>query len=218
MDDPITRRTMVALMARWNISYYEKQDHLAVAKAAQEKADSSAAVVDQCKATCKALGFDRDDKENWALALQLFGQEASELYNQARDPSWPPWHFTRPPLVLEGEVTEIAAIAAPQGSSEGAASSENEAILERPPVKKIALDRLKIAGEEGSKASEIRDYIQKTYGGEIHEKTVGMTLYRLLKEGKVRRDKHTWFIAPEAMNPGVGTPGSDSSQDKRKED
>lgn len=77
-----------------------------------------------------------------------------------------------------------------------------------PKIKDIALDRAKAAGADGIKASAIRDYIANTYRQHIHEKTVGMTLYRLLKDGKVSRDRHTWFIVPEAVNPGAGTPGS----------
>ena len=50
-----------------------------------------------------------------------------------------------------------------------------------------------------------------TYRGEIHEKTVGMTLYRLLQDKLVRREGHTWFLVPqpiaETKNPGGETPG-----------
>ena len=80
-----------------------------------------------------------------------------------------------------------------------------------PRVSDIILDRLKSAGAKGSKAAPIQDYIERTYGTKIHDKTVGMTLYRLSREDppKVRREGHTWFIADEAMNPGAATPGSE---------
>jgi hypothetical protein len=81
-----------------------------------------------------------------------------------------------------------------------------------PRVRDIVLDRLQEAGAEGSKAAPIQAYIESTYATKIHDKTVGMTLYRLMKEGLVRRDGHTWFIAPEAVNPGAATPGSDQSE------
>jgi len=78
---------------------------------------------------------------------------------------------------------------------------------EMPRVSDIVLDRLKTAGAKGSKAAPIQDYIETTYGTKIHDKTVGMTLYRLQKDGRVRRRGHTWFIVRETVNPGAVTPG-----------
>lgn len=80
---------------------------------------------------------------------------------------------------------------------------------EMPRISDIVLDQLRKAGEAGTKARLIQEYIESTYGQEIHDKTVGMTLYRLAQENppKVRREGHTWFIVPETVNPGGGTPG-----------
>jgi len=88
-----------------------------------------------------------------------------------------------------------------------------------PSVISIIIDCLRAAGASGTKAAAIREYIQNTYGQDIHEKTVGMTLYRLSQKGRVRREGHTWFYVPtiaesvvfETKNPGVGTPGSTST-------
>jgi hypothetical protein len=80
----------------------------------------------------------------------------------------------------------------------------------RPTVREVALARLRLAGGAGAKASQIREYFERTFGEVVHEKTVGMTLYRLLKLNRVRRDGHTWFYVPpegETKNPGVGAPG-----------
>jgi hypothetical protein len=80
----------------------------------------------------------------------------------------------------------------------------------RPTVREVALMRLRAAGDKGAKAADIRDYFERTYGEVVHEKTVGMTLYRLLKANQVRRDGHTWFFGPpsaETKNPGGETPG-----------
>jgi hypothetical protein len=76
-----------------------------------------------------------------------------------------------------------------------------------PRVRDAVLDQLKQAGVVGRKASSIREYFERTYSRNLHSKTVGMTLYRLLKEGLVRREGRTWFIVDETMNPGAGTPG-----------
>lgn len=82
----------------------------------------------------------------------------------------------------------------------------------RPTVREVALSRLRDAGAKGAKAADIRDYFERTYGQVVHEKTVGMTLYRLLQANQVRRDGHTWFFGPavaETKNPGGETPGLD---------
>jgi hypothetical protein len=98
-------------------------------------------------------------------------------------------------------------------SGEKVAKVLNEAIEQRMPrVRDIVLDRLKAAGADGSKAAAIQAYIESTYSKKIHPKTVGMTLFRLAQEKRVRRQGHTWFIGPESMNPGVAAPGSEEAE------
>lgn len=84
-------------------------------------------------------------------------------------------------------------------------------MLPRPPIKDIAIEQLSLAGRSGLKAAAIREYAERKYGLVMHEKTVGMTLYRLLKENLVHRDGHTWFFGPasvpETKDPGGETPG-----------
>ena len=81
----------------------------------------------------------------------------------------------------------------------------------RPTVREVSLNLLEGAGSTGMKADRIREYLDRTYGLSVHEKTVGMTLYRLSRDGLVRRTGHTWFLVQpetEGKNPGVGAPGS----------
>jgi len=82
----------------------------------------------------------------------------------------------------------------------------------RPALRSILLEQLKSMGANGAKAAQLREYFERTYGEVIHEKTVGMTLYRLSLEGLVRRDGHNWFFgAPtttgETKNPAGETAG-----------
>lgn len=67
-----------------------------------------------------------------------------------------------------------------------------------PSVREIALQQLKRAGEQGTKASAIREVVESILKKRVHDKTVGMTLYRLSQEDppKVRRDGQTWFFVP----------------------
>jgi hypothetical protein len=74
----------------------------------------------------------------------------------------------------------------------------------------VIIERLAAAGAAGAKASSIREFYERASGKSIHEKTVGMTLYRLQGEGLVRREGHVWFSAlpkAETENPGGDTPG-----------
>lgn len=85
----------------------------------------------------------------------------------------------------------------------------------RPTLRVFLLDALERAGANGGKAAVFRELFERTFGEMIHEKTVGMTLYRLSKEGLVTRDGHNWFFvsrqaADETENPGAGTPGPNS--------
>lgn len=81
-----------------------------------------------------------------------------------------------------------------------------------PRIRDVVLDRLKAAAEKGTRAAPIRDFIKQAYGRDIHEKTVGMTLYRLSKESppQAHRIGIQWFFGPDnsgTKNPGAETPG-----------
>lgn len=60
-------------------------------------------------------------------------------------------------------------------------------------IRDLVVDRLREAGDAGTKVAPIKDFIG-LQGIEMHEKTVGMTLYRLAKEGLARRDGRIWFF------------------------
>ena len=85
-----------------------------------------------------------------------------------------------------------------------------------PKIRDIVLDQLREAGNRGQKAAPIQKYIEESYHTLLHEKTVGMTLWRLSKEDMVYRKGQTWFYGAQAgqtstvttENPGAETPGS----------
>ena len=68
----------------------------------------------------------------------------------------------------------------------------------QPSVREIALQQLKRAGVGGTKANAIREVVESILKKKVHDKTVGMTLYRLSQEDppKVRREGQTWFFVP----------------------
>lgn len=84
-------------------------------------------------------------------------------------------------------------------------------------VRDLVIDRLRVAGDAGTRASAIRKFIESTLGVTIHPKTAGMTLWRLSKEEPplARREGQTWFFVPAKAgteNPGVSPPGSINSE------
>ena len=65
-------------------------------------------------------------------------------------------------------------------------------------VKDFVLGEAKRAYPDSIKAAQVREAL-KAVGHEVHEKTVGMTLYRLSKRGLVRREGNEWFYVKEPM-------------------
>lgn len=191
MTDDVTRTAMVGLLARWQMALRQRDQQYAIRDRAAEEGDRFQNVAIQCREACKALGYDREGLTlaDWRASVADFLDEALALYNGNRPSDLPEW-------VLRDAEEE---------------DSSQETV--RPPVREIALALLRSAGPEGMKASEIRKHIDENFAGGIHEKTVGMTLYRLLQDNQVRRDGHTWFyVAPTGgtKNPGVGAPGRSS--------
>jgi hypothetical protein len=96
-------------------------------------------------------------------------------------------------------------------------SSPSEIVgTKTPRVREVTLDRLQASGDRGQKAADIRKFIEQAYPIKLHEKTVGMTLYRLSQENLVHRKGQVWFYGPQAEltlpaepeNPGAGAPGN----------
>jgi hypothetical protein len=99
-----------------------------------------------------------------------------------------PGHAAEPGNVVASQETAVFEAAAEEGAGSAA----------KPRVRDAVLGRLKLAGERGLKASDLRQYYENAFATTLHEKTIGMTLYRLSKEELVRRDGRTWFyITPQ---------------------
>jgi len=67
----------------------------------------------------------------------------------------------------------------------------------RPPLREYLLLELQRAGAAGAKAAALRASFQEHFHIEIHEKTVGMTLYRLSQNREVHRRGHFWFYGAD---------------------
>jgi len=72
----------------------------------------------------------------------------------------------------------------------------------RPPVsiRTAVLEYLR-SSPNGATAREVRQHLLSAHGIETHEKTPGMTLYRLLKDEKARREGRRWFYVETDEEP-----------------
>jgi len=69
-------------------------------------------------------------------------------------------------------------------------------------IKELVLRHLKDAGEGGILASTIKDSL-KAQGIAMHDKTVGMNLWRLSQDNLSRREGRTWFYIPQEEVDGL---------------
>ena len=66
-------------------------------------------------------------------------------------------------------------------------------------LRQIVLERLDAAAPKGSKAAAIRAYAKDNLQRDFSIKAVGMTLNRLAKEGRARRDGQVWFPVQQGL-------------------
>lgn len=72
---------------------------------------------------------------------------------------------------------------------------------DKPTLRDFVLSTLKKQHPAPLKAREIQEQYEFLYG-KIHDKTVGMTLYRLSKDGEVVRKGRDWTFSAEDKNGG----------------
>ena len=101
----------------------------------------------------------------------------------------------------------VAALAAEADRSDGPASITTFApstipawTASRPTVREFILERAREAYPNAVRAKSLKAEYERTYGGDIHVKTMGMTLYRTaLRDGSMRRLGWDWFYVPPEL-------------------
>jgi hypothetical protein len=83
-------------------------------------------------------------------------------------------------------------------------TAAGDSTAETPRIRDRVLAYLEAKYPSGCLASELREHLLNSFGTETHEKTVGMTLYRLSKQGLVTRKGRTWFFAAEGTKDSAG--------------
>lgn len=64
-------------------------------------------------------------------------------------------------------------------------------------VRELVLEAAQLAYPNAVKATALHNQLEEA-GHRLHDKTVGMTLYRLSQDGYVRRKGREWFFVPES--------------------
>jgi hypothetical protein len=180
----LDRSAIVAILVRHAAAWIERKHKIEAKEGIEKEIAALNSKVADCEVALRVFGFDVSDSATWDAIQSTYGQEVRNVFAH-------PQH---------GVQDQPELLPTPTPSAQPVSR-----------IQDLVLDALRACGDRGSKAAPIRNAIVKLHGP-IHDKTVGMTLYRLLNKGLVRRSGHTWFFVPpdaETKNPGVGAPGSD---------
>jgi hypothetical protein len=132
---------------------------------------ANAEVRDSAYAALKVFGFAGGEGVNrWELVRQAIGDE----------------RYFRAVAVARG--TESPPLLEHMGGGEPRAEKATRSAV---PIRIAVLEYLRSL-EGGATARQVRQHLLSAHGIETHEKTPGMTLYRLMKDGLARREGRTW--------------------------
>ncbi|MDQ2879086.1 MAG: hypothetical protein M3R41_08435 [Pseudomonadota bacterium] len=140
------------------------------------------------------FGFDSSQAKVWTAVREVIGQDA---YQHGLDVGNGKIDAKKAEPPKQPLVNAMLAEAVEAFRSSQPLKTENAA---RPKIADAILAFMRDRGKAGVKASEVRRHLKSDYGIDTHEKTPGMTLYRLSKEGLVRREGRTWFPVDTAKD------------------
>ncbi|RWC72749.1 MAG: hypothetical protein EOS30_15275 [Mesorhizobium sp.] len=168
---------------------------------ASERAAEAAATIANVRPALSVFGFDTSAPKLWDLVKAAIGNEMYlRAFRIARGEEDQKQDGTADRSVVKNEDDEDGA----DGEMEETeVDTDTDSIdeSETPRIKDVVIERLRQSGEEGARLSEIKEFVT-AQGIPMHEKTVGMTLYRLSKDGLTRRAGRTWYYVPPAEQEG----------------
>jgi len=93
-----------------------------------------------------------------------------------------------------------------QSNTQNASETEDTTVSSAPSIKDAILEFVRNAGQAGTSAREVRQHLTDSHNLNVHEKTPGMTLYRLLKDNLVRREGRRWYATAAGQNNEIEAP------------
>ncbi|AEH85351.1 hypothetical protein Mesop_0859 [Mesorhizobium opportunistum WSM2075] len=172
--------------------------------AANERVAAAQAIMANVRPALAVFGFDTGAGKLWDIVKEAIGVER---YNTAFEVAKGEQNESRTGASGESQQSKTE----DTGKGEGSGHSRNVDESHTPKIKDIVLERLRQAGDAGARASEIKEFVS-AQGIEMHEKTVGMTLYRLSNEGSVHREGRTWVFIPESERDDRGLVAEGTSE------
>lgn len=148
------------------------------------------------EALSKVYGFvepPEEGKNKWDLVAKVLGPAR---YNAA-------WRIGRgePPKTLSNNTGDDHLPAQKAEADAAVGGSTVTAVGKREVSTRTAiLEHLEAAGDQGTTAADLRQHLLVAHGITVHEKTPGMTLYRLFKDGLARRSGRTWYAVQQRAN------------------
>jgi hypothetical protein len=166
--------------------------------------------LEDCRATARffslQIDFPEDDDRHMSARREHEMRMEREYRNRAAQGGLPLIANRSSSAPGAGTLIEMSSSTRPP-----VASAANEATASgRPPLREYLLQQLQLLGRAGGKAAGLRALYEQAFATQIHEKTVGMTLYRLFKQGEVHRDGHTWFYGRGLAEPAVPDAGEEN--------
>jgi len=187
--DEHDKAAVVALLIRTvRIGVELKRDRALVAEA-NERIAANTVTRSKTISAFGVFGFEGGD-ELWDHVAQSLGGAA---YNRAID-------------IGKGEEfpTLLEKMGGGEANTKGSKTDDNQnagmAVHAPPRIKDAILGHLREVGEAGTTARAVRQHLKDVHNLTVHEKTPGMTLYRLLKDGLVSRQGRTWYAKATAEN------------------
>ncbi|MDP1749633.1 MAG: hypothetical protein Q8L22_09250 [Reyranella sp.] len=207
---PITeddKKALTSLVYRYHLTSFRRADDRELIKELEKQVANRTADLVRIASALTIFGIDISKKGDsqtnfWRDVEKTVGtQEYYEALNRARAEMGRSPYDPRTRFGGGEELVETPNSEAETPTSEGT-------------VRDLVLSSLASAGSEGRKASAIRIEIEAQRGTKLHEKTVGMTLYRLSQETppRVHRRGRTWFH----VEPGTALTGANDEQNTRE--
>jgi hypothetical protein len=140
-----------------------------------------------------AFGFEGTDPAKWDRVRKAIGDD---IFRKAYYVAFPD-RYGPPEAILSGARNKGAHQPSVVSLTDEAGSA-SRSDQPTPKIGEAILSYLRSVGSRGVQVGEIKKHLLDVHDIQTHEKTPGMTLYRLSKEGLVHRDGRNWFATNTA--------------------
>lgn len=146
----------------------------------------------------KSFGFDQAGKELWDQVKYSIGEDAYFKAFDIAKKEYEADHEMK--LISDTSVKSVSRQVTVVDKRTESIEGKTET-SEPPNIRDLIINKLKRSSKEfGVTSAVIRRYLENDLHVSMHEKTVGMTLYRLSRDGLVRREGRNWFYIPTVKN------------------